>query len=129
VALAWAVRFDMRLGRQIASLVYPLDTFSMYGGMPGEDRGHLLVRDAEGTVHRIEEFSAFNCVESLTGGGAQCADRHVIPYHFDDLIRYVEHHGGAGDLPVELIIRTWDFPAGAPVRTSDCVIAHCTVAR
>ena len=119
----------MRLGRQIASLVYPLDTFSMYGGMPGEDRGHLLVRDAQGGVHRVTEFRAFSCAEPLQGSDARCADRHAIPYHFDDLMRYVEHHAGPGEREVELIVRTWDFPAGAPVQTSDCVVAHCRVAK
>ena len=34
VALAWAVRFDLPQGDQIASLVYPLDTFSMYAQAP-----------------------------------------------------------------------------------------------
>ncbi|TMA36110.1 MAG: hypothetical protein E6J79_13825 [Deltaproteobacteria bacterium] len=129
VVLAWAARFDMRLGQQIASLVYPLDTFSMYGGMPGEDRSHLLVRDAEGEVYRISDFRAYRCLEPLTGSDVRCAGRLGIPYHYEELIHYIETHQGQGELAVELITRTWDFPPGERVRTADCVVAHCTVAR
>ncbi|MFN8644264.1 MAG: hypothetical protein U0802_22370 [Candidatus Binatia bacterium] len=56
VALAWAVRFDLRLGGQIASLVYPLDTFSMYARPAGRDTSILLARTADGGVHAVTEF-------------------------------------------------------------------------
>jgi len=128
VLLSWAVRFDMRLGAQIASLVYPLDTFSMYAGMPGEDRSALLVRDGEGTVHRVTSFRTYSCAEPLTGASAACATRQGIPYLFEDHVRYIETHAGPGEREVELITRTWEIRNGAaPVVTSDCVIAHCTV--
>lgn len=129
IALAWAVRFDSRLNRQDASLVYPLDTFSMYGGLPEQDRSHLLVRDAQGAVHRVEDFRAFDCAEPLSGPGARCAEHQGIKYHYDDLVRHIEKHRGAGDIEVELITRTWEFEPGGAVRTSDCVVAHCKVAR
>ena len=128
VALSWAVRFDMRLGEDNASLVYPLDTFSMYARMPGEDRSHLLVRDANGEVHRVTAFRSFHCNEPIIGPGARCADKHGIEYHFEDLARYIQEHAGPGELPVELITRTWIVRSGAPVvRDSDCLIAHCDV--
>ena len=66
--LAWAVRFDMPLGGQIVSLVYPLDTFSMYATPPGQDTSMLLVRDGQGTVHRVTDFRAF-------GAPSRCAAR------------------------------------------------------
>ena len=128
VVLSWLLRFDMRLGQQIRSLVYPLDTFSMYAGMPGEDRSALLVRDETGDVHRVTAFRAFSCAEPLTGGSAECAGRHGIPYLYEDLVRYIETHPGTGGRQVDLIARTWEIRGGAaPRRTSDCVIAHCTV--
>src|SRR5947207_13892919 len=37
VLLSWLVRFDMRLGQQLASLVYPFDPFWMYAGTPGDE--------------------------------------------------------------------------------------------
>ena len=127
VLLSWLVRFDMRLGQQIASLVYPLDTFSMYGGMPGEDRSALLVRDPNDDVHRVTAFRAFSCAESLTGAAA-CGERHGIPYLYEDLVHYIESHPGPGVRDVELIARTWEIRSGAPPRRiSDCVIAHCKV--
>jgi hypothetical protein len=130
VALSWAMRFDMSLGEQIASLLYPLDTFSMYAGMPGEDRSHLLIRDRQGAVHRVTDFRAFDCAEPITGSAAQCADKRGIRYHFEDLARYIERHVGPGDADVELITRTWEIRSGTPpVQTSDCVIAHCRVSR
>lgn len=130
VALSWAVRFDMRLGEQIVSLVYPLDTFSMYAGMPGEDRSLLLVRDRQGGVHRITAFRSFDCAEPIAGSASQCADRRGIPYLSEDLTRYVQTHPGPGDLEVELITRTWELrPGAAPVQVSDCVVAHCKVSR
>ena len=126
VVLSWLVRFDMRLGQQIASLVYPLDTFSMYAGMPAEDRSALLVRDGDGTVHRVTAFRAFSCADRLTGESAARACPHGIPYLYDDLVHYVESHAGPGGREVELIVRTWEIRSGAaPRTTSDCVIAHC----
>ena len=129
VALSWAARFDMRLGAQTASLIYPLDTFSMYARMPGEDRSILLVLDREGAVHRVTEFRAFDCAEPMTGRAARCADKRGIPYHYEDLARYVESHAGTGDVEVDLITRTWNFRRGEPPETSDCVISHCKAAR
>ena len=119
----------MRLGAQTASLIYPLDTFSMYARMPGEDRSMLLVRDSTGVVHRVTDFRAFDCPEPLTGRAARCADRRGIAYHYEDLARYVESHSGPGELEVDLITRSWDFRRAAPPQTSDCVIAHCKAAR
>jgi hypothetical protein len=128
VALSWAGRFDMRLGEQIASLVYPLDTFSMYARMPAAQESHLLVRDHEGVVHRVTDFRSFDCAEPLTGTDARCP--HGIPYHYEDLTRYIESHAGPGEREVELIARTWTLEPGAPpAPTSDCVVAHCRVAR
>ncbi len=130
VSLSWAARFDMRLGEQIASLVYPLDTFSMYGRMPGEDRSHLLVRDAGGGIHRVTAFRSFHCDEPIIGSGARCAEKRGIEYHYEDLARYILDHPGPGEMPVELITRTWTVRSGAPVvHDSDCVIAHCRVSQ
>jgi len=129
VAASWAVRYDLRLNHQDASLVYPLDTFSMYGGMPGEDRSQLLIRDAQGVVHRVMDFRLFRCAEPLTGPDVNCAHRQGIPYHYEELTRYIQGHPGAGESEVELITRTWQFSPAAPLRTSDCVVAHCKVAR
>jgi hypothetical protein len=131
VALSWAVRFDMRLGTQIASLVYPLDTFSMYAGMPGEDASHLLVRDAAGEVHRVTAFRSYACVDSFTRDAALCAkQRGVIPYHYDDLTDYIRSHVGVGDVDVELIVRTWKLrPGFAPEWSDDCRVTRCKVSR
>ncbi len=130
VALSWAVRFDMRLGNQIASLLYPLDTFSMYAGGPGRDASHLLVRDSLGIVHRVTEFRAFDCAAALAETGARCADTHGIQYHYDDLMRYIESHAGPGTSEVAIITRTWRIrPGAAPVQMADCIIARCKVSR
>jgi hypothetical protein len=130
VALSWAVRFDMRLGQQIASLLYPLDTFSMYAGMPGEDRSHLLVRDRQGTVHRVTTYRSFDCAEPISGADTPCATRRGIPYIDEDLTRYIRAHRGGGDEEVELITRTWELRPGAPpAREPDCVIARCKASR
>jgi hypothetical protein len=130
VALSWAVRFDMRRGEQIASLLYPLDTFSMYAPGPAAYMSHLLIRDGQGVVHRVTDFRFFDCAEPITGTAAHCADTHGIEYHYDDLTHYIETHAGRGELAVEIISRTWQMRSGAPpVQTSDCVIAHCKVAR
>jgi hypothetical protein len=130
VVLSWAVRFDMRLGSQIASLVYPLDTFSMYAGMPGEDRSHLLLRDAQGVVHRVTAFRSFDCPEPITGGGTPCQERRGIPYMAEEAARHIRGHRGPGDIDVELIARTWELRPGAPpLQLDDCIIARCKVSR
>jgi hypothetical protein len=128
VALAWMVRFDLRRGDQIASLVYPLDTFSMYAPNSASEISHILVRDQAGTAHRVTAFSRFACVEPLRGRAVRCTERRGFQYHYDDLINYIEAHPGGGATNVELISRTWNVPpGGAPVQVADCVIAHCTV--
>jgi hypothetical protein len=128
VLLSWLVSFDMRLGQQIASLVYPLDTFSMYAGTPGDDRSALLVRDREGIVHRVTAFRTFSCAEGLSGTPAASACPHGIPYLYDELVHYIESHAGPGSRDVELIVRTWEIRSrAAPLRMSDCVITHCKV--
>ena len=128
VLLSWLFRFDMRLGHQIRSLVYPLDTFSMYAGMPLEDRSALLVRDGNGDAHRVTAFHTFACAEPLTGPSAACGGTRGIPYLYEDLVHYIESHPGSGSREVELVTRTWEIRAGAaPLRTPDCVVAHCKV--
>lgn len=130
VALAWTARFDMRLGAQIRSLVYPLDTFSMYAGLPERDVSLLMVRDRTGAVHRITSFRTFACDGPLTGAAARCQQTRGIPYLHEDFVRYIETHPGAGDEPVELITRTWEVRAGTvPVARDDCVVARCLVSR
>ena len=129
VALSWAARFDMRLGEQIASLVYPLDTFSMYAGPPADTIGHLLVRDAVGEIHRIRDFAAYQCDAELKRGATRCDDQRGFGYHYDDLVRYIEGQSGSGAIPVDLIYRTWRLhPSEPPSVEADCVIAHCMVA-
>jgi len=130
LALAWVARFDLRRGDQIASLVYPLDTFSMYAPNPAPEISHLLVLDRAGATHRVTAFRSFDCVEPLTGPAVPCADRRGFEYHYDDLINFIQAHPGSGAEDVQVIARTWNVPAGgAPVHLSDCVIAHCKVSR
>ena len=133
VALSWAVRFD--LGRdadrstQIASLLYPLDTFSMYAEIPGGEMSYLLIRDAQKTVHQVTEYRSFDCDEPIARS-ARCSDRRPILYLYRDLVRHIESHAGPGTSEVELIFRTWSVRPGKPtVQTSDCVVAHCRVSR
>ncbi len=128
VALSWSIRFDMPLGRQIASLVYPLDTFSMYAGPAGGSISHLLIRDGQGAVHRVTDFRSIDCAEPIDRSVARCADRSGYAYHYDELAEYIAQHGGPGVTPVELIYRTWEMRAGAPPAIDpDCVVAHCRV--
>ena len=129
VALSWAARFDMGLGEQIASLVYPLDTFSMYAGPPGDTIGHLVVRDAVGEIHRVRDFAAYRCDAELKRGATRCSDQAGFGYHYDDFVRYIHGHSGPGATPVDLIYRTWRLqPHEPPSVEADCVIAHCMVA-
>jgi hypothetical protein len=130
VALSWAARFDMRLGEQIASLVYPLDTFSMYAGSPADTIGHPLVRDARGQIYGVRDFAAYHCDAELKRGSTRCADQQGYAYHYDDLVRYIDGRTGTGSVPVDLIYRTWRLEPSEPPRVeADCVIAHCTATR
>jgi hypothetical protein len=130
VMLSWSVRSDMRRGDHIASLVYPLDTFSMYARVPGGEMSLLLVRDARGTVHQVTAFRRFDCDEPVVSSTGRCADRHRIAYHDEDLTRYIREHAGPGDTEVDVVLRSWQVrPGSSPVHESDCVIAHCRVSR
>ena len=127
VTLSWAARFDMALG--VASLVYPLDTFSMYAGPPGNTIGHLLVRDAVGEIHGVRDFAAYHCDAELKRGAIRCRDLAGFAYHYDDLVRYIDAHSGAGATAVNLVYRTWHLqPSEPPSVEADCVIADCMVA-
>jgi len=120
----------MRGGQQIASLVYPLDTFSMYARIFDRKMSYLLVRDAQGQVHYVEDFRAFDCEEPVDENPARCAEQYAIQYHLADFIRYIHTHPGRGDSEADLVLRTWRVrPGKAPVQLRDCVIAHCKVAR
>lgn len=127
VLLAWLARFDMRLGAQMRSLVYPLDTFSMYGRMPADRVGHLLMRDAQGETHRITSFRTFACDAPIAGPDAACRERSDIHYLSADHTNYMRDHPGGGDEAVELILRTWDVRGD--LAHTDCVIARCRVSR
>jgi hypothetical protein len=124
----------MRLGEQIASLMYPLDTFSMYARIPAEEMSHLLIRDADGAVHRVTDFRSFACAEPLTGSAARCPDRHGIQYLSEDLTNYIRQHQATDEsqvrAEVDLIARTWRIRSGtAPVQIPDCVVTRCKVAQ
>jgi len=130
VALSWSARFDMRRGEQIASLVYPLDTFSMYSRVWNRRISHMLVRDSGGEVHRVISFRTFDCDSTIATSDSRCAKESAIAYHDDDLIHFIQGHAGAGGEPVELIRRTWNLREGAtPALLEDCVITTCRVAR
>jgi hypothetical protein len=128
VALSWMARFDMRLGDQIASVVYPFDTFSMYAGIPSGQSSAMLVRDADGGVHRVTAFRAFSCADRVGSASAAGGCPVGIQYLHEDLVSYIQHHAGSGSREVDVIARTWEIRRGAaPVTTSDCVIVHCKV--
>lgn len=128
-ALSWAVRYDMRFGPQLASLAYPLDTFSMYAAAPGDLVSHVLLRDDGGAVHRVKNFRAFACDAPLEGKEARCAERPGYAYLYEDTSAYIRAHGGAAETPMDLVYRTWRLrPGEVPIIDSDCVIARCRVA-
>lgn len=131
VALSWAVRFDsdrdVDRGAQMASLVYPLDTFSMYSQLSGGAMSALLIRDAQGTVHHVTAYRSFDCDEPVAET-ARCSDRQPIQYLYKDLTRHIESHTGPGTNEVDLILRTWQVRPGTPTeQLPDCVVAHCRV--
>lgn len=132
IALSWSVRVDTPGGRQNASLVYPLDTFSMYSELPDAAQTALLLRDRRGGIHRVEDFSAFTCDANLRGPYPACATslgrRHKTEEQFRRMQR--GRTADAAGEPVELIARTWSLAPGTPPRFShDCRIAQCTVRR
>jgi hypothetical protein len=134
VALSWAVRLD--LGRdedfslQIASLVYPLDTFSMYSDVPRGRMSYLLVRDAEGGLHQVTDFRSFDCDEPVSGSAARCTDGNPIHYLHDDFTHYIRSRRGRGTTEVELILRSWRLEASAAaVHEADCIVTRCRVSR
>jgi hypothetical protein len=130
VALSWTARFDMRLGEQISSLLYPLDTFSMYARPPSERQSLLVARDQRGRLHHVTDFRSFECGEPIAASVSRCSQVHSIRYLFEDLVRHIDTHAGPGEQEVDLITRTWEIrPGHPPEYTSDCIVAHCKVSR
>lgn len=130
LVLAWVVRFDMARGTQIASLVYPFDTFSMYSTVPDGQTSHLLVRDDQGVVHAITSFRSFDCDAPIDAGASTCDDGPAIQYLDDDSADYIRTHPGSGPLEVDIIRRTWTVSAGEPPSpTGDCVLTTCRVSK
>jgi hypothetical protein len=100
----------------------------MYAGPASGPISHLLIRDDQGVVHRVEDFRSFDCGPAGRSQRRRCAERRGYAYHYDELAEYIEQHAGPGMTPVELIYRTWEVRAGAPPATApDCVVARCTV--
>ncbi len=132
VALAWAVRVDTRFGQLNASLVYPLDTFSMYSEMPQPGQTGLLLLDAGGGVHRIGDFGSFACDAPVRGPYDNCPPLG-LRHKTDELLRRIELHrmpDRAQGEPMALVARTWRLrPGEVPVLSDDCRIARCAVLR
>ncbi|HXT01462.1 MAG TPA: hypothetical protein VN915_12350 [Elusimicrobiota bacterium] len=128
VALSWAMLFDMRRGPQCASLVYPLDTFSMYAQIPAPEVASLVLRDANGGIRRIKDMRSYECEDPLSGPEARCAGAPLYRFNSDALLRYVRKHKGPGALDAELLVRTFALkPGEAPVQESECVLSRCKV--
>ena len=130
LAAAWAWRGDGRLGRQIRSVVYPFDTFSMYATTWRKEIRIPLLRDPAGNTHFPYHFGGFLC-EPVQDAGPACSSAYSIDYHDDELLRHVRTHPLRPDAPVqhmELVRRHWQLQAGrAPVRLDDCVLQRCQV--
>ncbi|MEM7155541.1 MAG: hypothetical protein AAF799_22015 [Myxococcota bacterium] len=126
--VAWIARFDLARGTQIASLIYPFDTFSMYSTVPERQASYLLARDDRGQVHSITSYDAFDCSVPIDTKESICNESPTIQYLDDDTANYVQTHPGGGPQRVEIIRRNWLVEAGEPPRqTGDCVIAECRV--
>lgn len=129
VAASWAVRFDWGRNRQIASLVYPLDTFSMYAASSGPRTSLMMLRDSDSASHRIEHFSAFDCRPSAH----TCDSSAAIAYHDRDNHGFIARHAAKRDNQrpwqrMDLVIRSWAVrPWQRPATLPDCVVAHCDV--
>ena len=118
----------MARGTQIASLLYPFDTFSMYSTVPGHEGSFLLARDEQGQVHDITSYRSFDCTVPIDTAQSICNASPTIQYLDDDVADYVKTHPGGGAQRVDIIRRTWVIAAGQPPRESgDCVIAECRV--
>ena len=140
IALSWTFRFDMRLGKQAASLAYPLDTFSMYARMPPGTLGHLLLRDSSGKTHRVTDFESFNCEPRLTNPLDLCPGVQRINYLDEKLFRHVKEHlvpanpkkatNVTDTEPVDLLVRSWRLRPAKPVEEQpDCLASKCRAAR
>lgn len=132
LAAAWAWRGDGRLGRQIRSAVYPLDTFSMYATTWRKEIRIPLLRDARGNSHFPYHLSGFDC-EPLRPSGPGCDDAFSIDYHDDELLRHTRTHPLQPGVPTEtmtLVRRGWRLQAGQPpVLLGDCALQRCAVHR
>ena len=128
LVVAWFARFDMDRGTQIASLVYPFDTFSMYSTVAEGESSYLLARDEHGAVHAIESYGAFDCDDTVDTKKSLCNENPSIRYLDDDMANYVLRHPGSGTQTVDIIRRTWMVTAGEqPQLIGDCVITVCRV--
>lgn len=139
VALSWAFRFPTAHGAHNASLVYPLDTFSMYAEEAPERVGAFVVRVEGGSTEPLGAFSALECetregAPFLRADGSYdvaCeSDGEHIEYLDADLGAYLRAHPGTGPLEVEIVRRTWTTPRDGPLAAPiDCVLARCRAAR
>ncbi len=130
VALSFLVRFDMRRGEHIASLVYPLDTFSMYAHAAPLRTSYLVARDARGRVHAIESFRIFDCGGPVRPEVHACGRVRAVEYVDSALLHYVNRHRGRGEVQVDIVRQTWAIRAGTPPRRiGECVLARCRAAR
>jgi hypothetical protein len=130
LAASWAWREDGRLGRQIASLVYPLDTFSMYATTWQDEVSIPLLIDKAGHSHWPYHLAAFACTP-IADADQSCARGRAIGYHDDELLRHVRSHPlppGQQGVPMQLVRRHWKLTAGqVPKQLADCPLQQCLV--
>lgn len=114
-----------------AGNLFPLSSFNMYSTERLHSPGRIVARDAQGRVHELDHYLAWDCPAPPDIRPAACPAQQPF-YHVPYLDREAAAllHERAASLPdappvtvVRRVFRLADAP-GAPI-ASDCTLATC----
>lgn len=110
--------------------LFPLSTFEMYGSEAADSASRIVVRDAQGRLVEVDDFTALECSDSPSADVTACVDQWPFGYTPAEDNKAIAHVGaaspvGAGGETVAIVRRIWRFDSEGPPTHVDCTLAMC----
>lgn len=135
------IHFDASIGLVVLTIItycalarlidnlYPFSTFPMYSHTE-RSASRIVVRDAQGVEHEVEDYHHWHCPEPLDLSPKSCGNLKPftwIKYLNQDFIDYISSHSTTrheGD-PVTIMRKIWYFIDGQ-TEVAYCPLQDCT---
>jgi hypothetical protein len=106
--------------------LYPLSTYSMYAGSPGDSISRVMAL-VGGSFVEVTDLSSWQCDNLPHLEAAQCGGARGIAYLDREREAHIRNHPGDGGEPVELVRRVFSFDGVQ--RPAYCTLARCRARR